>query len=499
MFVKKLRASHGVWALLVLTLAVYSPIFQAGFVYDDHPYVRDNPGIRQLNPWAIFSDPSLGAAPTTHLAQDAYRPAVTLSYALDYALWGNSPQGYHLENILWALLNAVLAWFFLKRVLNSTPACLIALAFFLWHPVQVQAIAWISQRSTLLASTGMLLTLLCLGPSGPWSLKRLFGGWFAFALALFCRETAGGVLLSLGLLDAFHASTPSVYARNRWRFWARYLSLVLLILAYILLRSQLLPRWSHFTGPRQWGSDLALGMMAFALYLGKLICPVALRLHYAYPAPELHAVLWSGFVTVLFFALLLWAFYRRFPWAVPVAWVFIFLIPVLQVLPIRAFAAERYLYFSLLGFAWGIGLLYQRFQPLRPALWTLAGVALFLSARQVPLWVSEEKLWEAAVRADPQDAYAHVAYAGQVQDLAVAERHLRWGLQNNPPLPIRIGVLSSLSWVALQRREWKAAKAWAEEALRVAPNDQLAQINLQRAVAGMRQRPVSSPHENLEK
>jgi len=480
--------SEAFWVglLLLITATLYLPIRRAGFVYDDRGYVEQNTGIRHFNPRAIFTDPRCAATPESGLAADAYRPMVTLSFALDYYFWKLNPAGFHLENLLLGLTNAFMVWLFLRRVLPNPAARLLALAVFLWHPVQVQSIAWISQRGTLLSSAGMLIALLALAPPGPWPRLRLLIGWLAFGVALFCRETTGGVILALALLDGLHVcreGDPGV-PTSRSRFWARYVGLALLTGGYIAIRSHLLPSWSEFKGHRNWRSDAALGLMAFAFYLGKLFWPTHLRLHYAYPEPTAWLISGAVFVALLFAAVFLGSWSRRPRLAAGLGWIVIFLIPVLQFIPVRAFAAERYLYFSLIGFVWIIGLAYIRYPKTRIPLSLAAVLFGIASARLIPAWHSEETLWAWSLRQAPHDAFAHVAYATCTNDPVLAEAHFRQALMENPPESIRVSALVNLSWLALQRKQFQNAEAWADQALKIDPDERHALFDLWRAKEG---------------
>ncbi len=127
--------------LVAMTVVAYLPATQCGFIWDDDSYVVDNQtlrepdGLRQI--WL-----QIGA--TTQ-----YYPLVYTTYWMEYRLWGLDPTGYHLVNILLHALAAVLLW----RVLTvlRVPGAWVAAALFALHPVQVQSVAWITQRKNVLS------------------------------------------------------------------------------------------------------------------------------------------------------------------------------------------------------------------------------------------------------------------------------------------------------------------------------------------------------------
>src|SRR5690242_3670756 len=91
------------WALVALvlaTLAAYSPALHAGFIWDDDVYVTHNETLRDLDGLRrIWSE--IGAVPQ-------YYPLVHSAFWVEYHLWGLDPGGYHLVNVLLHVLAAVL-------------------------------------------------------------------------------------------------------------------------------------------------------------------------------------------------------------------------------------------------------------------------------------------------------------------------------------------------------------------------------------------------------
>jgi hypothetical protein len=125
--------------LIGLTIIAYRPVWQAGFVWDDDLHVTGNrllwepEGLKQI--WFSASAPQ-------------YYPLVFTSFRLEYALWGANPAGYHWVNLLLHAASALLVWRVLRRL--SVPGAWLAAAVFALHPVNVESIAWISERKNAL-------------------------------------------------------------------------------------------------------------------------------------------------------------------------------------------------------------------------------------------------------------------------------------------------------------------------------------------------------------
>lgn len=144
-----------VLTLLAATFLLYSSSLGHGFIFiwDDYKYVVNNPDIRGNNLESlksVFSRYYIGN----------YAPLHLISYMLDYQLWGLEPAGYHFGNILLHALNGLLVYRLLLMLkLPSLPALFVA-ALFLLHPVQVESVAWVSERKNVLSALFFLLSLL---------------------------------------------------------------------------------------------------------------------------------------------------------------------------------------------------------------------------------------------------------------------------------------------------------------------------------------------------
>jgi Flp pilus assembly protein TadD len=181
------KKSTWVWAIpLVLVLAAmiaYSNSFSGPFFFDDLSSIEGNPHIRHL--WPLTEALSAPLRTTT-----TGRPIVSLSLALNYALDGLNVRGYHAFNLAIHVLAALTLFGLLRRTLLRYPAVvgsnnaawLAGSVALIWelHPLATEAVTYVIQRTELLASLFLLLTLYCVnrGSSSahPWR-------WYAAALA----------------------------------------------------------------------------------------------------------------------------------------------------------------------------------------------------------------------------------------------------------------------------------------------------------------------------
>jgi tetratricopeptide (TPR) repeat protein len=137
--------------LAVMIIGVYLPALNGGFIWDDDLYVTQNPLLRSLAGLAqIWVKPA---------ATPQYYPLTYTSFWLEYHLWGLWPLGYHLNNILLHASNAILLWLILHEL--AVPGAWLAAAMFALHPVQVESVAWVTERKNVLSGFFALAALFC--------------------------------------------------------------------------------------------------------------------------------------------------------------------------------------------------------------------------------------------------------------------------------------------------------------------------------------------------
>src|SRR5215468_9171336 len=136
--------------LVVVTVAAYLPALHAGFVWDDDSYVTDNAALRSVDGLRrIWFEPG---------AEPQYYPLTFTTFWVEYHLWGLQPFGYHLVNVFLHAVNALLVWLILRRL--RLPGAWFAAAVFALHPMQVESVAWISERKNVLSGLLFLSALL---------------------------------------------------------------------------------------------------------------------------------------------------------------------------------------------------------------------------------------------------------------------------------------------------------------------------------------------------
>jgi tetratricopeptide (TPR) repeat protein len=212
--------------LYVLGFAVYLNSFSVPFVFDDYPNIRDNPSIR----WTAINIESLHAA--VFESHAIRRPIANISFALNYLAGGYDVKGFHLVNVLIHIVNGVLVYFIAlillgrQRTLTERPsapdrrvalAALFAAAIFIAHPLQIQAVTYIVQRMTSMATLFYLTSLLfyLLGRQR----EGRYGGRVYWLAALVCWWLALGSKEIAATLPVIIVLTEYFFFRDSQKTW----------------------------------------------------------------------------------------------------------------------------------------------------------------------------------------------------------------------------------------------------------------------------------------
>ena len=141
--------------ILVITLITYSGSINNDFVWnwDDNEYIIENPVIKDISLNSLF----------THFKiyqLGNYHPLTTISYAIEYKLFGENPLPYHINNITLHLINSLLVFIFIKKLTGKNEMAAIVSLLFAIHPLHTESVAWISERKDLLFTVFYLASLI---------------------------------------------------------------------------------------------------------------------------------------------------------------------------------------------------------------------------------------------------------------------------------------------------------------------------------------------------
>ena len=139
----------GVMLIVIAVFLAYIPCLNGRFVLDDDVLLTDNPLIQATDgPYRFWC---------TTEAMDFW-PATSTTLWIEWRLWKSNPTGYHVTNLILHVAESLLIWIILRRL--TIPGAFFAALLFAVHPVNVESVAWISQRKNIMAMLFFLLSIL---------------------------------------------------------------------------------------------------------------------------------------------------------------------------------------------------------------------------------------------------------------------------------------------------------------------------------------------------
>lgn len=399
--------------LLIAAIAVYgvSGSFELLNSWDDDLYLTLNETIKSI------TLPHLKEALTNYYAGN-YAPLNIMSFMVDHALWGLNPIGYHLENVLLHALNGILLYKLLRMLHLTEWQAAAAAWIFLFHPVQVESVAWISQRKNLLAMLFFLTALI-----NYHAYRQAKTGKLPTYLLAICSLLAATLCKSIAVIfpavallyDVFYRTVPS---RPVWKTVLDKLPFLLIavtaaIMAFLSQAPENLGGRTGYPGGTLCSTFITMAPVLIS-YLRNCFWPFDLSPFYIVPirtSPDGAFYIALG-VLALLVAVGFYLYRHMQPMLFWYVLFFIALLPVMQIIPLITLKHDRYLYFPLLGFAvlivCAVSRLYKRIhtslvRPLQIAMICILLLLPLLSFQQTLHWRNDITLWTRAVEVDPKN------------------------------------------------------------------------------------------------
>ncbi len=406
--------------LILLPALTFWPVLGHEFLnWDDNKNITRNSQIKALTPQnlkAIFLDSAK--------ISNYYIPLTFVTFSLDHAVFGLNARAFHRTNLILHIANGLLVfWFFCLLTRRPSLAFFIA-ALFSVHPMQVEAVSWITERKGLLAAFFLLLSLLSylrfsvpsplpsppqMGARGRWRSYAVSIGFFI--LSLLSKPTGLPLPFLLLLLDYYYG--------RRWTrrvFYEKIPFLALsMIFGFISLMGQ---EAGGAMGSREiMGlSNLLWAPYSILFYLGIFFVPVNLSAFYPYPD---NVPLVSIFLALALTGAVI-SFRKKREFFFGAGFFLLAILPVIKIVPFgNHIAADRLMYVPSIGLFFLIGWLCQRLcsAPAKiarfkmPAFFLMAagivGIFVWLSRDRLPVWHDSGTLWEDVLKHHSKVALAH--------------------------------------------------------------------------------------------
>jgi protein O-mannosyl-transferase len=472
--------------LVLCTLAVYSSAFRHGFIsYDDDRYVTDNPQVTAGLRWS-----GVVWAFTT-FEQANWHPLTWISHQTDSQFFHLNPAGHHATSIFLHAIDAVLLFLSLRWFTGSVGRSAIVASLFAVHPLNVESVAWVAERKSVLS---MLFLLLAIAAYGWYARKPGIGRYALVMLLLAAGLMAKPMVITLPflllLLDYWPLERMRIGSDGQeagksfaWLCLEKVPLLVLsaasAVITMIVQRAGgAVISTKHVSIWMRIGNSI----LCYAVYIEKMFWPRQLAILYPYP----HSLVrWQVALAAIFLAAVTWLVLqhrdRRY---LVVGWFWYLgaMVPMIGLVQVGNQAmADRYAYLPMIGLflmiVWGVADC-ARSIHLQPSYAAAAGVAAILllglaTRAQLDYWRDDYTLWSHALQVTSQNFVAEsnlglaLMREGRRDD-AIAHFRTASGIEpGDPTSQFNLGVY------AQEQGDWKQAAARYEAVLSLTPDKQL--------------------------
>lgn len=393
--------------LAILTLIIYQHILYSDFInFDDDVYVYNNDIVK-----AGLSLKGLGWAFGFHAAN--WHPLTWVSHMLDCSIYGLSPTGHHLTNLIFHIINTLLLLFVLNKMTGSVWRSAFVAALFAIHPLHVESVAWTAERKDLLSTFFWLMTILTYTyyAKAP-CIKRYILVFVMLVLGLMSKPMLVTLPLILLILDFWPLGRMKKTSFGK--LIAEKIPLFLLVIGASIITFLV-----QDDARAVWDIPLSLrienSIVSYVEYLIKTFWPVKLGL--LYPFPEKGIALWKTIGSaILLLGITAAAFKlsKKKPYLIAGwLWFGITLVPVIGIVQVGYRSmADRYTYIPLTGIFIIIAWLVRDIDKIpRRVLQAAAGIVIItLSVStwiQTGYWKNCETLYMHTIKVTPPNMHIH--------------------------------------------------------------------------------------------
>jgi Tfp pilus assembly protein PilF len=475
--------------LFMGTLVLYVPTLDSAFVnYDDPPYVTANAHVLQGLSW---NNIAWACAATV---EANWHPLTWISHMTDVQFFGTNPRGHHVVSVVLHAFNVVLLFFVLRRATGYVVRSAVVAALFAVHPLNVECVAWVAERKSLLS---MLFVLLALAAYGWYASKRSIGRYAVVALLFALGLAAKPMIVTLPLLlllwdywplQRFAADSESSARPTLIRLVAEKIPLFLLAAAssWITVYAQRSGGALGNTELLPLTQRLANAVYSYVAYLGKGIWPTGLAVFYPHPEGSLAA--WRVVATtllILAITALVWRHRERHRYLLAGwLWYIVAMIPMIGIVQVgRQAMADRYAYLPFVGLfviaVWGCAELFALMKLSTFAQGAIGAAVLFAYASiaflQINYWHNSYTLFSHALAVTSRNGIAEDNLGTALMEMGrpdLAQPHFEAAADFLPQLSTahyNLGVLEQQqNHPDTARREYELALKYSSDATEAA-------------------------------
>jgi len=433
------KSNKYIYAALIIIVGIiaYFNIYNNQFLWDDEFFIQKNKFIRSFDYLPNIFTTSSGAG--AGKLDDFYRPMQFVVYSVVYSISGLRTWPYHLLNVSLHLTNALLIFFIVKKLFVKEDIAFITSVLWVAHPVQTEAITFISGTADPLALLFMLSSFFCyILFKSKTKLAYLLASVIFFTLALLSKEIVIIFPLLLMLYEFLFSQEKNVARKYKW-----VVPFLIVALIYFILRLSVL----NFGGTLNLYKEsnvytqsldyrIYTFLAALLTYYSFLFAPVSLHMERQFPV---HISILSPQVLISLFVLfglsfiLIKSIRKNRAVTFGILWFFISFIPMSGVIPVNALILEHWLYIPSIGFFLVVAsaisrlLKHQKYKSSGIAITVLLVITfIFISINRNFDWKEPMIFYENILKYEEGTARIHnnlgMAYA-DVGKLKEAEKH----------------------------------------------------------------------------
>ena len=477
--------------LAVMSLVVYWPAQKHEFInYDDYGYVTKNNLVRS----GISAGGVKQAFCTIHLGN--WHPLTMMSHMLDWQLFENKAGGHHWTSVIIHIFNAVLLFVFLYMATGAIWRSAFVAALFAVHPINVESVAWISERKNVLSTFFWILTMIFY----VWYVKlpdwkRYLPVVLCFILGLMSKPMLVTLPLVLLLLDYWplnrvsikmreetHIEISAVIVQKQTPYFLIIEKIPLFVLSAISIcvtlyaqkTANAIMALESFPFPYRIGN----ATISYVSYIRKMFWPLDLAVFYPFNYIMSLWHVFLGALLIIAITIFVCIYFRRFSYlAVGWFWYLGTMIPVIGLVQVGSQAmADRYAYVPFIGIfimlTWGLANAAKNITRSRIILLVavlILSILIVLSNFQIRHWKDTYNIFNHTLNVTRNNAAAHSVFADELLKINKTEEamvHIQKSLALNPK---SYDTLIRLAWAYSKNNEPKTAIEALHKAIEINP------------------------------
>jgi len=414
---KKYNIQLQLLSLLFICVVIYQNVIHYDFVsYDDVLYLnalqKNVDGIWGTFQWAFGS-----------IVNFNWSPLTLLSLSLDYKMYGLNAGGYHFSNVILHYFNSIILLLIIKSLFKNNKLAYLISLIFLIHPINVEAVSWVSERKGVLSAFFTLTSIYFYLKFSLYNTRNIFYGLslMFFCFGLLSKAVFVGVPLFFMVIDWF-IFKERYRKQNLFESFSRlipfFICSLIIGVVTLLVHSQSGAIVADELNPVY--NRLGNAVNSYTVYLKQFFYPFGLSFLYRYrPINDIIVFINVIILLSIFYLAYININSRRYV-MFGVAWYTLFLLPVIGIVQSGFHAhADRYAYIPLIGlYIIVVSLLLEMVNKLKlnSLLLKVAGgmfflIIMFISFTQVSSWKNNKYLSENALLVDTNNYAANTTLA----------------------------------------------------------------------------------------